>query len=313
MARDWEAQLRLWAKPPGTAEQERMENAERQIRAAIAASPKLSAHQVSVFAQGSYRNRTHIPRESDVDICVVCEDIYRTDWHFVDQDVPHDEDAIKRWKAEAGLVPAAYGYAEFKNDVAAALVAKFGRAAVARGDKAFDVHETTTRVNSDVVAAYRHRRYKRDIYGRLVFEEGIEFDTDRGEKVINWPQQHYDNGVAKNGRTGDRFKAMVRALKNLAGEMDDTGIPAAKPMKSFLLECLVYNVPDEDVGSSSYRTDMKQVIADAWGATKTDESCSKWVEVNDRKWLFRGKHAWTRGDVHAFLHAAWNYDELGTA
>ena len=175
------------------------------------------------------------------------------------------------------------------------------------------MHETRTRVDSDVVAAYRHRRYKRDRYGQLVFEEGTEFDTDKGEKVINWPQQHYDNGVLKNARTSERFKAMVRALKNLCGEMDDNGAPSAKPMKSFLLECVVYNVPDDKFGSSSYRTDMKSIIAHAWEATKADESCSKWVEVNDRKWLFRGSHAWTREDVHAFLRAAWNYDGLGTA
>jgi hypothetical protein len=243
----------------------------------------------------------------------VCEDIYRTDWQFVDKELLHDAQAIKLWKAEAGLVPATYTYGEFKNDVEAALVARFGRAAVVRGDKAFDVHETSTRVDADVVAAYRHRRYSRDAYGRLVYEEGTEFDTDKGEKVVNWPQQHYDNGVAKNGRTSDRFKAMVRALKSLAGEMSDKGIATAKPMKSFLLECLVYNVPDAKFGSASYRTDMKEVIAYAWEATKTDETCSKWVEVNDRKWLFRGKHAWTRADVNAFLYAAWNYDGLGTA
>lgn len=313
MPRDLETQLRAWAKPPGVTEQTKIENAESQIQAAIAASRKLDDHTIDVFPQGSYRNRTNVPRESDVDVCVVCEDILFTDWTFVDKKVPHDAAAIKRFKEEAGLSPATYTYADFKNDVQAALIDKFGKAAVHRGDKAFDVHETSTRVDSDVLAALRHRRYSRDGRGRLTFQEGTEFQSDAGVRTVNWPQQHYDNGVAKNSRTGDRFKAMVRALKNLSNEMDDKGVAEAKPMKSFLLECLVYNVPDAKFGSSSCRTDMKNVIAIAWEATKTDEDAWTWMEVNERKWLFRGTHTWTRAQVHDFLYAAYNYDGLGKA
>jgi hypothetical protein len=44
-----------------------------------------------------------------------------------------------------------------------------------------------------------------------------------------------------------------------------------------------------------------------WNATKNDESCGKWVEVNRLKWLFHPSQPWTRVQVHSFMHAAWNY------
>ena len=63
MARDWEAQFRAWAKPPGKTEKERCDNVAFGIRNAIKASDKLRPRSVSVFAQGSYKNNTKEGRE----------------------------------------------------------------------------------------------------------------------------------------------------------------------------------------------------------------------------------------------------------
>ena len=41
MSRDWESVFTTWSKGPGKTEQERAENAERQIRQAIQTSDKL--------------------------------------------------------------------------------------------------------------------------------------------------------------------------------------------------------------------------------------------------------------------------------
>src|SRR5947209_7247259 len=126
MAKDWEAQLRAWAAPPGAVEQQKIENAEREVRAAIRASNALHARQVEVFAQGSYRNRTNVPRESDVDVCILCSDTFFHDF------LPADDNLRKM--AEAQHTPATYRYADYKNDVQAALIAHFGRTVVSRGD-----------------------------------------------------------------------------------------------------------------------------------------------------------------------------------
>lgn len=67
---DWERIFGTWSQGPGVTEQTKAENAERAIRKAIDASDTLRRLQVDVFAQGSYRNRTNVRQESDVDICV---------------------------------------------------------------------------------------------------------------------------------------------------------------------------------------------------------------------------------------------------
>jgi hypothetical protein len=301
---DWEAKLLVWGRAPGTAEQEKMERTEAQIRAAIAASAALSAHKVKVFAQGSYRNLTHVPRESDVDICVVCKDVMYVDWQFVDKRAASDPAVSKALDARFGMHDATYTYAQFKIDVGAALVARFGPPpAVTVGDKAFNVRETRYHVDADVVAALEHRRYRAD----GTYDEGTQFWSMKGKKIINWPDQQYANGVTKNRATRERFKAMVRVLKNLWHEMDDEGKTAAKPMSSFLIECLVYNVRDGKFGHSTYYDDLREVLRFLFLNTRTAEECDDWLEESRLKWLFKGNKGWTREQVNAFILAAWHH------
>ncbi len=66
----WEDKFTSWAKAPGVTEQQKCDNAETAIRNALAAHSKLSTMDVTVFAQGSYRNKTNVHMDSDVDICV---------------------------------------------------------------------------------------------------------------------------------------------------------------------------------------------------------------------------------------------------
>ena len=45
-------------------------------------------------------------------------------------------------------------------------------------------------------------------------------------------------------------------------------VAAAEPIPSFLIECLVYNVPDTKFGNTLYTQDMKNVIYEGWEATR---------------------------------------------
>lgn len=212
MARDWEAQFREWAKPPGKTEQDRCDNAASAIRNAIKASDKLRSRGVSVFAQGSYRNNTNVRKDSDVDIGVLCTDTF---FHEFPEGATRETFSI---------TPATYHYEQYKNEIEEALVSHFGRAAVKRGNKAFDIHETTYHVEADVAAFFEHRRYSND--GSCL--KGVELRTDNENRsVINWPEQHYANGTTKNTATGRRYKAVVRILKALSNEMTARGVRAA--------------------------------------------------------------------------------------
>lgn len=295
ISRDWEAQFREWAKPPGKTEQSRCDNAVSAIRNAIKASQKLRVRGVSAFAQGSYRNNTNVRRDSDVDVGILC-----TDTFFYD--LPEGTTA-----ENFDISPASYHFEQFKNEVEEALVGYFGRAAVKRGNKAFDVHETSYHVEADVAPFFEHRRYQ--TYGEPL--KGVELRTDQEKRrIINWPEQHYDNGVTKNTQTGTRFKSIVRVLKALSSEMTQQGIQAGD-IPGFLIECLVWNVPNGRFQNSTYTADVKGALVFLYEHTKTDEVCSEWGEVSELKYLFRSTQKWTREQANAFTVAAWNYAGLG--
>jgi hypothetical protein len=268
------------------------------IREAIEGSSVLGGKGIRVFAQGSYKNSTNVRHDSDVDICVCRMDVLFSDFSMAEGFTGED----------AGLVDVDYTYSQYKSEVEDALVAAFGRRAVVRGNKAFDVHENTYRVEADVVACFEHRRYtKRGSDGRCYYLSGVELQTDNGRRIINWPQQHYENGVGKNRATGNRFKYMTRVLKRLRNEMEEAGIAAAKRAPSYLIECLVWNAPNEGFGHDQYAVDVARVLAHTFNETITDEACFEWGEVNELKYLFRSGQPWSRAQAHDFLSAAWDY------
>jgi len=295
----WEDFFKTWAKPLSDTEQQKCDNAVRMVRDAINNDNKLSNKNIEVFAQGSYRNNTNVRQDSDVDVCVCLMDVCFADYSMC-------KGLSDRM---VGLSSSNYTYGEFKNAVEKALVEKFGRASVKRGNKAFDIHANTYRVDADVVPCIEHRRYTGEkVYdGSYYYLSGTKFLPDNGGSVINWPQQHYENGVAKNKATGNRFKYITRALKSLRNHMAENGIATAKPIPSYLIECLVWNVPDVDFGHDAYTDNMRAVLAHTFNETIDDAKCTEWGEVNELKYLFRKGQPWTRQQAHAFLSEAWDY------
>ena len=293
--RNWEDIFCSWGGAPSATEQTKCENAERAVRKAIDASEKLNTRSIKVLAQGSYANRTNVRQDSDVDICVLCDDVFFTDYTL--------SEGLN--DAALGYNPSGYAYADFKNDVEAALKSYFGAGSVKRGNKAFDIHANTYRVDADVIPCFEHRRLMGTTQNNWI-NFGTQLYPDNGGKIVNWPRQNYKNGVEKNDATGRRFKAVVRILKRLRHEMLANGHQEAEPMPSYLIECLVWNVPNDGFGHAAHQDDVRYALAHLWNETRTDEECQEWGEINELKYLFRGQ-PWSRGHVSTFLHAAWNY------
>lgn len=293
MSHDWEDAFKRWAAPLSASEQQKCENAEGMVRKAISASEALSKYDFRVFVQGSYKNNTNVRQNSDVDVCICLADVFFSDFDF----------AAPYTREQAGLVDAGYTYVEFKSDVEIALKHYFGTAAVTRGNKAFDVHANSYRVDADVVACFTHRRYG----SSGGFTEGTELRSDDGKSIINWPKQHHRNGVDKNTRTGSRYKKLARIFKGLRNKMNDEGIQAAEPIPSFLCECLIWNVPDSQMGASTLTEDVKSAIVYLYNNTKNEADCHEWGEVSELKYLFRAGQPWTYQQANQFLIAAWAY------
>jgi hypothetical protein len=82
------------------------------------------------------------------------------------------------------------------------------------------------------------------------------------------------------------------------------GIAEAEPIPSYLIECLVYNVPNEGFLHSSYSEDVGYIMPFLRENTASDHWCNEWLEVNELKYLFHFTQPWTRAAAHAFLTRA---------
>lgn len=291
----WEQSFQSWAKAPGETEQTKCDNAVTAVRKAINSIDSLRRRNTRIFAQGSYSNRTNVRQDSDVDICALCM-----------ESMFYDIPAGTSPGDFNFTVPAVYSYPQFKNDVGSALTSFFVNGHVVRGNKAFDIRENAYRIAADAVPCFVYKTFSRDD-GPV---EGVAFIPDNGQRIVNWPEQNYANGVAKNTATGQRFKDVVRILKRLRYKMKEEKIAAAEPIPSFLIECLAYNVPDETLRLDTYTSVIRESLVHLYTGTENSQSCAHWKEVNQQKPLFDAGQAWTCQQVNGFVLAAWSYLEL---
>lgn len=280
-----------WSQKPSYSEETKCENAERMIRDAINSDAALSRMSIHVIGQGSYKNKTNIKVNSDVDVCVKLTDVFYADYL----------NGITR--ASIGHSDASMSEKQFKNHVHNALVQKFGKGEVTRGRKSFAIKGNSYRIGSDVVACLEYRLYE----AHNSYKSGIKFHSLDGTAVINWPEHHYQNAVYKNQLTSKKYKRTVRIFKNLTYAMQKDGHEVAKKMPSFLVECLVWNTPNTYLSESEYVDVVKNTLQHLYEHTTANEKCTQWREVNEIKYLFRDSQPWNRVDVNTFIVSAWNY------
>jgi len=306
MARDWHEVFKTWAKPPSDTEEEKGSRAAQMINSAVRSSDALRSRHFDVYATGSYRNNTNIRLGSDIDVAVVLLDAFYADYP-----------ASGPTAEMLGHGPVSYGFTEFLADVSRALTSKFGAEGVTQGDKAFNVHENSYRLDADVSVFLEYRRYtgERDADGTWRYLSGTEMRprSDPARRIINWHQQHYDQGVLRNTATKRRFKRITRILKRLRDEMAGQGTSDAKSaaanVSSFLIESLVFNAPDTcfNLVEGSYYEDVQATISSLWNKTKDDATCADFFEVNRIKPLFAATQPWNRAQAHEFLLRVWQH------
>lgn len=302
MPTDWEATLRAWVKPPSDTEDSKRDRTEKEIKAALAASSVLAGIRYEVYAKGSYANNTNVRLDYDVDVAVECHE-----FSYYSSSGGAGEIQRKSLTATAGsFYKGGYTSDQFKRDVEDALVNYYGRSAVTRGNMAMRVREKKTTLPADVVPCFEyHQHYDVDAWGNQVYHLGTRVYKDSGGYIHNWPRQQKDNGIAKNNATSRRYKRMARALKRLENVLVSKGL--IEDLPSFLIECLVYNVPNSSFSHANYVDDMRAVLAYIFNQTLSYDSCKDWPEVNERKWLFGRHQKWSFNDAHGLADAAWDY------
>lgn len=293
----WEDTFISWSQGPSETEQKRCDNAVSVIIDALNGDEELARYDIKVFPQGSYKNKTNIKHDSDVDICVMLKDTFFARY----------PEGLTR--ENVGNDSSSYKYSTFKNSVERALVRKFGRNEVTRGNKAFDIHANSYRVDADVIPTFEYKSYtgEKSYDGNYLYHSGVKLITDEGVSIINWPEQTYNNGLEKHTSTKRRYRRCIRILKRLRNYMQDQSIDAAQDIASFLIECLVWNTPPEGFEHDEYTNNIRWILAHTCNSTRKDQDCKEWGEVNELKYLFRPWQPWTMEQANKFLNAAWDF------
>ncbi len=295
MAKFTEEILNNWRYPASDTEETKLANAEKMVKEAIANSDELKSKSTEIFGQGSYSNDTNVKINSDIDINVCLKDTL-----FI-----HIPEGKKQ--EDFGYSDSDYKFSEYKDAVERALIKKFSRKDVVRNDKCITVLANSYRVEADVVPTFKYNRHD-DNGGKAI---GTKFITDEGCQVINYPLQHIENGKTKNSQTQRRFKRLTRIFKRLRYKMIDDKISVNENITSFLIECLLWNVPNKIFNDYETWTErLEQSIIFLYNNTKEDKDCKEWGEVSELLYLFNSNRKWSREDVNAFLFQTWKYLEF---
>lgn len=293
----WEQTFTSWSQGPGKIEQEKCDNAVNMVMDAIKNDDELARFDIDVFSQGSYKARTNIKLDSDVDVCIKLKNTFFAVY----------PEGLSN--SDVGNTSSPYTFLMFKNSVEKCLINKFGKDQVTRGNKAFDIHANSYRVDADVVPTFEYRWYseKKDYFNNYIYHSGVKLITDKGANIINWPEQNYQNGVKKNDDTSRKYKRCIRILKNLRNQMQSEKITGADNIASFLIECLVWNTPLDNFAYISFTDNIRSILAFLFNNTRNLVDYNEWGEVNELKYLFRPSQPWTLDLAHNFVSSAWDY------
>ena len=269
-----EPQLESWSRLGAHA---RLQGTYQSIRDALSAHPwPAPMEPPAIYLQGSYRNRTNISGDSDVDIVVETSRVFYHDL------APH-ESAARR------ILPAQFTWEQFRDEVYRALASHYTATTVRLGNKCIHVGGAGERLNADVVPCCEYRAYRRNE------ARGIAFWTLSRHQVINYPHQHYENGVRKNTECGDNYKPMIRVFKNARNA-------AGSDFPSYFLECLLYNVTDYRC-TGSYEAKFAWLLAELLTA-KANGSMRSWACQNGEQSIFgNATHQIEIGAAERFVEA----------
>lgn len=287
--------LSSWIQPSSQDEQDRQDRARRMIHDAIKEHAPFAGTKIEVYAKGSYANNTNVRNDSDVDIVVECHDCMYYDY------APGVTPAVTPGRAYSGTwTPDAW-----RREVTSAITNCFGSADVDdSGSVALVVAaKPGSRPSADVIPSYHYRYYWAGDRSR--WDDGSAVYKADGGRIINWPQQQFDNGRAKNTASGKRYKRYARALKNAENYLARHEVINAKP--SYLMECLAWNVPDTILKTGELDAGFRATLAWLWNHLTDNYTYEDWEEPNKLKYLFWSGQKWTLADAKQVVLETWRY------
>lgn len=268
------SRLTSWTNPGST---QMAINSHMSVRNAIKKANVFANVNLEIFLQGSYKNDTNIRGDSDVDVVVVAPDTF---YHNLDK-----EDALRAHIGQPSI-----SWEDLDILVRKALITQYGSTNVELKDKALKIKfNSNNYAPADVVVALGSREYS----SFSDYIEGISFQNRRtGEMIINYPKQHYENGVIKSKATNGIFKSYVRLLKNARNFIIENSVPPKFEAPSYFIECLVHNLDDSDI-KQNVRDFIKSAVG-VWEYTdQNNDKCQNGITsmygYEDTCWIHNSK------------------------
>lgn len=238
---EWLRKFEGWAGPASDTEDEKIKRTECMVKDAIIKELGYRYQKIKVFAQGSSVNNTNVKTVSDLDLVALVEEpawyLPANGQHFPLGFIPTNQRMDSQYEA-------------YRREVFIALLTHFSNSGVSFGKKCIKLDTTnSTRVSCDVVPAFRLRRHRagfNSCFSSDSYDESIVFFDILGNMIESHPEQHLENGRAKNKRTGYRYKQVVRVLKKFATAVTPLQLllTSDDSPSSFMIESMVYNVSD---------------------------------------------------------------------
>lgn len=290
-----EQTLKNWTALLSQTEEQRAENTIRMVKDAITSCDELNSMDIDIFLQGSYANNTNVRSDSDIDICVMLRDTF------------HSVYPEGKGREDYGFIESTFTFHEYRNLVKQALQNKFKIGRIDEGNKSLKINENTYHVNADVVPSFQLRNYYYENSNDPDnYIEGVWLISKTGEEVLNYPKRHKENGISKNINTNSRYKKLVRIMKHIKNEMVEDYKADGDKITSFLIECLIYNVPNNVITKYNTWTEtVKQTIVFLCKEISNGNH-NGWCEVSDMQFLFVNRK-WTDKDVLGWLVDAFMY------
>ena len=286
-----ETQLDTWSNQGATTSSA---STYTSIKAALEEHTWPTGMEYDVYLQGSYPNATNIRGNSDVDVVVELTSSFYSD-------------LTEEEKRARNLTTAKYNIDDLRREVISALVSYYGASTVdTSGPNAIAVAANGSRLKADVLPCVTYHEYN---HGNRP-AEGIKFwNQQTNQPKINFPKLHISNGQTKNQNgTNQRYKPSVRMMKNARERIIGSDDNLRKKYPSYFVECLIFNVPDDQFATSRPATFVN--IINFLHAALRDHRGLKFTTQSRQRYLFGDNSTqWSIGNATAFvdeLVKLWN-------
>jgi len=254
----------------------------------------LKKYSVDTRLHGSYKNSTNVSRNSDVDIGAQSDQIYLYDVSGLPQD------QLARFKETTS--PGTFTFEDYRRDILASLRSQYGPQVI-DGNKAITIPGNTYRLPADVLPCVEFRHYWNYQSGPGSFATGITFLTKQGNRIVNFPQQHFDNLTTKNMATGEYFKGCIRIMKRIRNDLVRDGAIDERHSSSCYLESLLWNAPDT-LFKGGYPTAIREVLLHLYKELDGG-SATSYVQANNVYLLFHSEF-WSVAQAKELVSLVWN-------